>query len=276
MSDNYPQYRTALEGFREYLNDNNIRYEIELSETVYENDNGKSLAVEIGEFAPDLIFTVGTRALHYINSEFKDIPIVCTMALNGNSLEKNVAGVTFLVPVSTQFSILKQIVPGLNNIGVIYSEDENSNLISDAERAARRHGLNLVKGVVKNEREVPGVLRNLVRVSDAIWMIIDSATSTRKSHESIILEGYRNNIPVVALAESIVRAGASFAISADFRLTGFQSGEIALRILRGVSPNRIGLVAPDSIIVYVNGKVTDDIGISQPEYLGRNYRIVIK
>jgi len=282
MSEDYPQYREAYEGFNEALRQSDIRYTIELIESIEENSINPGIVNQISEKNTDLILAIGTRAATRISAVIRDIPIVYSMVVspnfNANSgmRNDNITGVTLMVPVIEQFRLLRRIIPDLKNIGVIYTSGENAVLIREAERAALNLNLNLVKGEVNSEREVPQTLQNLIRIVDVIWKIVDTSTNSRESTEYIILEGYRDNIPVIGLAENIVRAGAVLALCADYIEVGRQSGIIAQSILAGADPADMTVENPKNFVLYVNGRIADGIGLEIPESINRRMKVIIK
>ncbi|MFC1729958.1 ABC transporter substrate-binding protein [candidate division KSB1 bacterium] len=282
MTADYPEYREAYEGFIEELRTRGIGYTVELIESIGNNDIDENFVRRVRENNTDLILAIGTRAADSISKRISDIPIVFAMVMNphfdtSDDLSyRNVTGVRFSIPVETQFQVYKEIIPGLTNIGVIYTPEENEDVVSEAEQAARNLDLNLVKGNVNSEREVPQTVQNFIRVVDIIWKIVDSAVSGRETTEHIVLEGFRNNIPIVGLGENIVRAGAALAVSADFRMVGMQSGVLAEKILQGTSPAALEIEYPREYILYVNARIANGIGLRIPDSLEQRIRVIYR
>jgi len=285
MSHDYNEYREALEGFKEALKEANIKFEINLINNIGDNDFNPKIVNEIQKIKPNLILALGTRASYNANLHINDIPIVFSMVLNpnfnnsNNSYEKNnknITGVTLSIPVIKQFSTLKEIIPNLKTVGVIYSPDENSELIKEARTAAKQLNLDLVAADVSNEREVPITLNNLIRIVDVIWLIVDNAVNSFESIKHIILEGFRNDIPVMGLAENYVVAGAAFAVSADYKNVGFQSGNMAIKILNGYEPSQLPYEYPQKVVLYVNERITDGIGLKIPEKILKKAIVISK
>ncbi|MFC1492953.1 ABC transporter substrate-binding protein [candidate division KSB1 bacterium] len=280
MSSDLRFYREAYEGFQDGLLEANIRFNIDLKRKLNNGNSEESIIREINDKKPDLILAIGTRAADFLCKNIKDIPIVFSMVnnpvFNNNSAfeNNNVTGVTLSIPPLTQFRVLKQVYPGLQNIGVIYTKNENVNLINMADDAAGRLNLNLYRGEITNAREVPTRLENLMKFVDMIWIIIDSAVGTEESWRHIILECFRNNIPVAVPLENRVHAGGAFAVSADYKMIGMQSAELARKIIQGIPASRLGFESPKEIILYVNERITNGIGIKIPEFIGNNLKVV--
>lgn len=284
MSSDYHEYREALEGFEEALTKANIKFKINLINNIEDNDFNPKVINKIKEIKPDLILSLGTKASYNVNLHINDIPIVFSMVLNPNfnnlnspnGKKKNVTGVTLSIPVIKQFSVFKEIVPNLKTIGVIYTPEENSELIKEARTAAKQLNLDLVAADVSNEREVPITLNNLIKIVDVIWMIVDKSVYSIDSRRHIILEGFRNDIPVIGLAENFVDAGATFAVSADYKNVGFQSGNMAIKILNGNEPSKFPYEYPQKVVLYVNKRVIAGIGIEISEKILKNETVIFK
>lgn len=272
-SHNYDEYQQAFEGFKKALTETNIKFTISMMKDLGNTNVNGELVAEIQKSKPDLILTLGSTATYTISSYIQDIPIVFSMVLypnmnNSNNSKGNnsgnITGVSLSIPVDKQFSVLKQIIPNLKTIGVIYSADENLPLIKEAQQVAKVLNLNLIAADVTDERDVPQALNNLIRIVDALWMIVDKSINSTFSRTNLILEGFRNNIPVMGLSENYVRAGAAIAVSADYMTVGMQTGKLAIQILNGESPAEIPIEYPQKLNIYINEKIIDGIGLKIP------------
>ncbi|NVM04775.1 MAG: ABC transporter substrate-binding protein [Candidatus Helarchaeota archaeon] len=279
LSKDYKEYREALEGFRKALSDSNIRYDITLINNMEDDVSIAKLVNDIRNNNPDLILAIGSRALYKINTYIKDIPIVFSMVLNPNTNNSkntrltnngNITGVTLSIPVRKQFAIFKEILPNLITIGVIYSPEENGKLVEEAKSALKQLNIDLIAADVKGEREVPKTLNYLINVVDAIWIIVDNAVNSVESMRNIILESVRNDIPVMGPSEKYVKAGATFAVSADYESIGMQSGEMAIKILNGKQPSSLPIEYPQDFVIYINEKITNWIGLKIPDKILNN------
>ena len=278
LSNNYREYREALEGFEDALKQANLNFQIELIENKGTGNFDLSIIDQIKQTGPDLVLAIGTKAAYNLSEHIKNIPIVYSMVLKpqfSNQLpDSNVTGVTLKIPAFTQFSILRKVIPNLRTIGVLYSADENFDLIREARRDARTLGLDLVALEVENERNVPNTLENLIKVVDIIWMIADNAVNSQESRRFIILESFKNNIPVIGLAENIVHAGAAFAISSDYRKIGIQSGKLAMKIFSRSDSSHFECEFPNDIILYVNERIVNGIGLKIPDSINGQVKVI--
>ena len=285
MSSDLDEYKLALDGFKDALSNSNIKFEINQISDIGDNNFNPKITNEIRKLKPDLILGLGTKSANNLHTYINDIPVVFSMVLNPNFINsnhqsgknnKNITGVSLSIPVIKQFSTLKEMIPNLKTIGVIYNPYENSELIKEAQTAAKQLNLDLVAVDVSYEREVPMTLNNLIKYVDVIWLIVDRMVNSVESRKNIILEGFRNDIPVMGLSEKVVRAGAAFAVSADYRNVGFQSGNLAVKILNGDEPSQLPYEYPQKTIIYINERIVDSIGLKISEKIRKNAVIISK
>jgi putative ABC transport system substrate-binding protein len=208
---------------------------------------------------PDLIITIGTQATRSVSREITRIPIVFSLVLVSGESEAlakqrppNVSGAAMDVPIAEQFARMKEVIPGLKRVGVIYNPKVTGETIQEARQAADTTGLSLVEVPVSAESEVIREVGGLKGRVDALWSVADSTVFTPRSVDSILLLTLRDGIPFVGLSPSFVRAGALLSFSCDYADVGAQSGEIAVEILKGRSPGELPVVYPRHVSLFLN------------------------
>jgi putative ABC transport system substrate-binding protein len=208
---------------------------------------------------PDLIVTIGTQATRSISRRITNIPLVFSLVLMSGDSEvlfrhrpPNVSGAAMDVPVSMQFERLKEVIPGLKRVGVIYNPKLTGEVIQSARLAASGAGLNLVEIPVSSEGEVIREMEGLKGRVDALWSVADSTVFTPRSVDTILLLTLRDGIPFVGLSPSFVKAGALLSFSCDYEDVGVQSGEIAVEILKGRPPTDLPVAYPRHVSLFLN------------------------
>jgi putative ABC transport system substrate-binding protein len=213
----------------------------------------------------DLIVAVGSLAASAARAEAPGAPLLFCAVLNPQRYPlsgPNVAGVSFEVPAGEQLERLKLALPGAVRVGVIYDPAKSQALVNEAERAAARLRLDLVKAVAREPREVDFVFRTLRKDIDVLWMIPDSTVITPETFQILALQAAESNVPFLAFGESFARQGALLAFYPDPTAVGGQCAALAAAILRGEArPGEIGLRAPDSVRVAVNRQVESQLAI---------------
>jgi putative tryptophan/tyrosine transport system substrate-binding protein len=232
---------------------------------------------------PDLIVTIGTQATQSVTRQISDIPIVFSLVLLTGDSEvlsrhrpSNVAGAAMDVPISVQFSRLKDVIPGLRRVGVIYNPKMTGEAVQAARWEAETAGLSLVEIPVNNEAEVIREMEGLKGRVDALWSVADSTVFTPRSVDTILLLTLRDGIPFVGLSPSFVKAGALLSFSCDYEDVGAQSGQIAVEILKGRLPADLPVVYPRKVSLVLNLNTARSIHLNIPPEIRSESRIESK
>jgi ABC-type uncharacterized transport system substrate-binding protein len=213
----------------------------------------------------DLVIAVGSLAATAAREHVSDRPILFCAVLNPERYHltgSNIAGVSFEVSAAAQLRGLHQALPAARRIGVIYDPEKSGTLVAEAESAAAKAGLTIVKAEAKQARDVDPLFRSLKRDIDVLWVIPDSTVVTRESFEILALQAAESRIPFVAFSEAFARQGALVAFYPDPAAVGQQCAELAAALLRGeVKPAEIGVRTPERYRVAVNRRVEDQLGL---------------
>jgi len=208
---------------------------------------------------PDLIVTIGTQATRAMMRRQTDIPVVFSLVLtageDGTFFKRralNVTGAAMDIPVPVQFARLKEVIPDLRRVGVIFNPRVSGQVIRSAREAAIQANLELVEISVASEAQVMEEVSHLKGRVDGLWSVPDSTVFTSRSVDAILLQTLRDGIPFVGLSPSFVKAGALLSFSCDYEDVGAQSGEIAVEVLKGKSPARIPVVYPRRVSLFLN------------------------
>jgi putative ABC transport system substrate-binding protein len=253
-------YTNALQGFREFLNRKNIPFNIESYGTL--DDNRIS---QLNALKPDIILTLGKSVTKLVSRHVTDIPIVFSMVVDppGSGIRGgNLAGVSLDIPVRIQFEALKELVPGIKTIGVLYNPAENEKNIAAAARVAVALGLKLKPYAVHNAGGIPDLGQLKI---DALWFIADTTVCQPPIIKRLLLAGLKNRIPVMGLSTMYVRAGALLALTCEYKDIGRQVGEITERILEGETISTIGIKEPRQTKLVINLAVARRLGLKIPK-----------
>lgn len=263
-------YRQAVRGFEEVLKNSGRSYKLlEFSAEGVAVD-AAALAARVRARRPDLILTVGSTATNTVSHQIRDIPIVFSLVLPSSGNEAlqgmkesrgNVTGASMEIPIKTQFLKLKEILPAVKRIGVLYDPGVTGPTVEAASQAAALMGLELVPMRVESEKDVVASTEALASRVDVLWSVADSTVFSPAGLKQILLATLRNRVPFVGLSPSFVKAGALVAFSVDYQDVGRQSGEQALRVLSGEEPARVPMTVPRSVSLSVNMNTAKQIQV---------------
>lgn len=256
---------------------------------VYESAQGQpATAAQIArQFVGDeatVIVPISTPSAQAAVAATKDIPIVFTAVTDPmaaqlvTSLEKpggNVTGVSDLTPIQEHIELIKEIVPDVSNLGVIYNPGEpNSvalvNLLKDVAGPA---DLTIVESAATKSADAQQAARALVDRVDAIYVPTDNTVVS--ALEAVIAVAEENDIPLFTGDTDSVNRGAIASVGFDYYDVGLQTAELVVRILNGENPGDLPVVFASGTDLFVNPGAAERMGVTIPEsVIGRASTVV--
>ncbi|MBA3814024.1 MAG: ABC transporter substrate-binding protein [Alphaproteobacteria bacterium] len=242
----------------------------------YENAQGNpTTAVQIGHklvsLAPNVIVTLSTPMTQAVAASTTDIPIVFGAVSDPTAAKltnhKNVTGLTDFVPPQQQMEMIKDIVPHLKSIGVIFNSGEaNSQKQVEAIKAlGEKQGIKVVEATVSKSSDVSSAAKTLIGKVQAILLPTDNTVIS--ALESIIRVGIDNKIPVFGSDIDIVRRGAVGAYGVDWRVSGLAIADMVVSILKGTPVKDLPIQNPENLILAVNPEAAQNMGVIMTESL---------
>ena len=268
FSRNIVPYQQAITGFKEVLSDKG--YEVSLKIYDLQESASQEIVREILLLSPDLVVAVGTEAGIFTKDQIKNPPIVFSMVLDPvesglvSALEnqaENMTGVYLKIGMEEQFKKLKEMVPDLKTIGMLYDVKKMERMKQEALEVAQKLDLNLIAEAIYNPSEINRSLEYVLKNSDALWAGIDPLIYTPQSAQYIILETLRRKVPFMAFSSNYVQAGAFLALECDYTDIGRQTGELALSILEGQEARTLPIQKPRITKAIFNKNTAELIGI---------------
>ena len=170
-----------------------------------------------------------------------------------------------MLPVQPHLDLIKQIVPDVKTIGVIYNAGEsNSVFLIEAEKEAAQP-----RWASRSSTPPPATPprcrprpQSLVGRVDAISVLTDNTAVS--ALESIIKIGEQNKIPVIAGDTDSVKRGAVAAYAFDYKDLGMQAGYQAAEILSGTPIKDIPVEYAENLQLSVNEKAAAAMGVTIP------------
>jgi putative ABC transport system substrate-binding protein len=274
----HPALDSAREGFVDALADNgfvdgeNITLDVQNAQA--DQSNLKTISQRFVNNGEDLILAIATPAAQAIASETTEIPVLGT-AITDYEVAKlvetneapggNISGTTDMNPVKEQIDLLVELAPGAQNIGLLYtSSEDNSVLQADLmKEACEALGLNVVEATVTSSNDVQQVTQSMVGKVDAIYIPTDNVLASSMPIVSEIAT--ENQIPVICGEENMVLSGGLATLGINYYNLGYQTGEMAVKILNGeAEPATMPIESQTDFTYKINGDVADAIGIEIP------------
>jgi len=224
----------------------------------------------------DMIFAIGTPPLQAaVEAAPETMPVVFAFVSDpwgagaGTSMTEhlpNVAGVLNTSPVDAELALIKEILPGIQRVGLIYNAGEPNSRYEARlfKEAAAKEGLEVVEETVAGPDEVLQAAQVLASQGvQAFPRIGDYATAS--AYESIVKVGEENGIPVFSIDQEDIDRGALAVIGWDRFEEGYAAGRLAVRVMKGESPADIPFQLPDKKLLAINLKAAETYGVTVPE-----------
>ena len=238
----------------------------------------------IGE-KPDAIVAIATPSAQAVVAATKTIPIVYSAVTDPVAAKlvrswaasgTNVTGVSDLSPLQRHLDLIKQIVPGVKKVGVIYSPGEANSvtIVNALKKTAAAAGLTLVEAAAARTVDVAGAAQSLVGKVDVIYAPTDN--NVMSAFEGIVKVAQQAKLPVVAADTDAVKRGAVAALGLNYYYLGRQTGKLVGRIRKGEQPGAIASQTSTTFELHVNPDAASKQGVLLSEALLSSAKVVIK
>ena len=235
-----------------------------------------ALAAELFALKVDLIVPQGTPSAMAVRNATREIPILIVTVGDpvGSGLAAslrrpggNATGLTNLNSdlVTKHLDLLRQILPDMRRVGILYSPDNASNvsILRQFEADCGKLGFNSIRAPVRQAQDVATAFHTLKR-DQAQGMIVTAANSNVAWRESIIEQAAKNRI--AAIYADIIFAGSGGLISyaTNFPDMYRRAAAYADKIFKGAKPADLPIEQATKFEFVVNLKTAKALGIKIP------------
>lgn len=269
----------AREGMKDYLAENGY-IEGENVEYVYQNPEGDqsnltTMADSLINGNCDVIVAIATSPAQVLMQNNIDTPIVGTAITDyvGSGLVDSdeqpggyVTGVSDYFPADKQLELIKELVPGIQKLGVLYTSSETNSEIQAAEivEIANGEGIETVVKTTPDKNTTQEVITSLA--SEGVELIYIPTDNNLASSMSSVLQAVEEyGLPVVVGATAMVTDGGLANVGVDYYELGKLTGELVVQILEGANPGELPIVYQQEGKVNYNSKVAERIGYTIPD-----------
>ena len=230
---------------------------------------------------PDLVYVLGTPIATAIQKRDSSLiiiqgavtdPIEAGLAKSWDGSGKNYAATTDLPPVDKQIILIRQLIPNIKALGVIYNTGE-VNSVAVVKRIRKyiednKLDIKLEERPVANTSEVSTATESLNGKVQAMYIPPDNTVYAALKVVCKVANDYK--IPVFTSVETSLADGAFAALSLDYTKLGEQSADIALLILQGkVKPGEIPIKPTENPRIIINQKIATALNIDLSSVKGK-------
>ena len=271
----HPSLDAVRQGFMDELKALGIEATFNVHSAQGNIATANQIASQILGERPDIVLAIATPTAQAAAQKIKDIPILITAVTDpvGAGLVKslnapgaNITGMTDRSPVDRQLALIKEIVPSVKRLGVIYNAGEANSVATfeQVKAEAVKLGWQVAPATVANSAGVNQAAKSLVGKADAIYVGTDNTVIT--ALEAIIKVCQQSKLPLFTADNDSVQRGSVAALAVDYHRMGKQTAHMAKRILvDGVKPASMPVEDLLELELYVNKGAAKAMGVTVPQ-----------
>jgi putative ABC transport system substrate-binding protein len=237
----------------------------------------------IGE-KPDVIVAIATPSAQSLVAATKTIPIVYSGVADPIAAQlvkdwkpsgTNVTGLSHMLDLNKQIDIMKDVVPNLKKVGIVYNPGEVNSavVVKQLKGLLEKQGIALIDVAAPRTVDVGPAAKSLIGKVDMIYSTTDN--NVVSTYESLVKVCNDAKIPLVASDTDSVKRGAIAAYGVNFYDLGRATGKIVLRILQGEKPGDIPSSVSKDLALFVNPAAAQKQGVTlSPNFLKQANKIV--
>lgn len=242
----------------------------------YQNAQGditiaQTIAKKFSSDKKNLIFAIGTPAAQGAFNATKKIPIMISAVTDPvkaelvKTMEKpetNVSGTSDYLPVEKQMDLIKKLVPNAKKIGFIYNTSEVNSEVQLNELKKVAKGYEIIPTGVTSTNEVNSAIVSLVRDIDVLYVPTDQLVVS--SMPIIVKNTLEAKIPIIAAEKGSVEAGALATVGINYYKLGYETGKMAVSVLKGEDISKMPIKISDETEIYINEDSLKILNIQKP------------
>ena len=229
----------------------------------------------VGE-KPDVLVGIATPTAQALVAATRSIPVVFTAVTDpvGAKLVKsmtqpgkNVTGLSDLSPVNQHVTLIKEIMPNVKSIGVVFNPGEANavTLVTLLKENAKAHGISVFEATALKSADVQSATQAIAEKSDILYAPTDNTVAS--AIEGMLVAANQTKTPVFGGATSYVEKGAIASIGLDYYQVGIQTADYVVAILEGADPGTLDVKVANGSDLVVNTTASKQLGITIPDSL---------
>lgn len=242
-----------------------------------EQSNCQTIATQFKNANMDLILAIATPAAQAAANVIKDIPILITAVTDPEDAKLvdsnenpggNLTGTSDLTPVREQMELLQRLLPEAKKVAILYTSSETNSVFQAnlAKEAAEDLGLEVSESTISSSNEIQQVVESVLDSADAIYIPTDNTFANAMATVTMVTEAA--GMPVIVGEENMVNGGGLGTIGINYYNLGYQTGEMAVRILKdGADPADMPIEYQEDVSVCINTDMAESLGITIPSDL---------
>lgn len=213
-----------------YQNANNDQSNLQTMSSTLVNDNS------------DVLVGITTPAAQALANATTKTPIVlgavtdpksAGLVKNNNHPGGNITGVSDAAPIAQDLRLIKQFLPNLKTLGVIYTSSDSSAVAGyhEIRSQAKKMEINLKAYSIANSNDLNQVSEQMFSQVDAV--IVPTDNTIAGAMQTLVKNGNAANKPIFPAASTMVKQGGLATYSVNQYELGQETAKMTVEILRG-------------------------------------------
>lgn len=223
-------------------------------------------------------YAIATPSVQALKAVIKDRPILFAAVTDpeGQHLRfpgSNITGATDMADVEKQISIIKQLIPNLRKISLLYNPGETNSvlLVKKMKEELTKIGIEFQENGVNSQADVAAATQNAVLNAQAILVPTDNTIASAFPIVKQIAD--KAKIPLITTWTG-EKDAPFMQFGVDYVQSGVQAAELLKNILnKGIPPMDLQVISPNSK-VFINSYELKRLNIVLPNSL-KNDLIVL-
>ena len=279
----HPALGAAREGFEEGLTEKIGKGKFEIK---YLNAGGNDADLQLDAQTLvddcDMTFGIGTGAAQALKNQslakgytkpviFSAVtdPVDAKLVVDKDAPESFVTGSSDMNPVDDQIALIKEIIPTVSKIGILYTQNEiNSKVQSEMAKAkAEALGLSVVVKTCQNTSDITSTATALVQENvQAIFIPTDNNIAANMN--AVKSAADQGHVLVMCGEEGMIKSGGHATLSINYKDLGKHAGLMAGDILlrnKTIKESPVKYMTSQECTYVLSSKNLADAGITIPE-----------
>lgn len=264
----HPALDASKDGFIQALKDagyDETKVDIEFQSAQGDFGTAQTIASSYVQDKKDIILAIATPSAQAAYNMTKEIPILITAVTDPESaglIADNISGASDMAPVKQQMELIKKLLPNAKKVGIVYNTSEQNSefLVKKATEECEKLSLEVVTSGVTNVNEVSSALDVILGKVDVLYVPTDNLMTA--AIPLVLQKTNDAKIPVIGSIKDMVEQGAVATETIDYYKLGYQTGEMAVKIIKGASIKDMPIETLKDTQLIINKRAAEEMGIS--------------
>jgi len=238
-----------------------------------------ALAAELVALRVDLILPEGTPAAIAARNATREIPIVLRGAVDPvgtglvASLGRPGGNITGFARhgglVNKRLDLLRQIVPGMVRIGVIYNPKNivDMQYRTELESSCKQLGMRMISAPIGSPSDIVKAFAHLKQEKAQGLMVLEAVFFSENRDYGIPLLATKHRLPAIFKASEWVDEGGLISYSPVIDDLNPLTATYVDKIFKGVKPGDLPIEQPNTFSLVINRKTAKALGLTIPQSL---------